>query len=40
VGVSIQPAEILDVLRALRTVEVPMWLSGGLAVEFLVGRWT
>jgi Aminoglycoside-2''-adenylyltransferase len=38
--VSIQPAEILDVLRALRSVTLPMWLSGGVAVDFLVGRWT
>jgi Aminoglycoside-2''-adenylyltransferase len=40
VGVSIQPAEILEVLRTLRSVAPPMWLSGGVAVEFLVGRWT
>jgi hypothetical protein len=40
VGVSIQPAEILDVLRTLRSVALPMWLSGGVAVDFLVGRWT
>jgi Aminoglycoside-2''-adenylyltransferase len=40
VGVGIQPAEILDVLRTLRGVAPPMWLSGGVAVEFLVGRWT
>jgi hypothetical protein len=40
-SVSIQPAEILDVLRLLRSVGAsPMWLSGGVAVEFLVGRWT
>jgi hypothetical protein len=38
--VSIQPAEILDVLQALRSVASPMWLSGGVAVDFLVGRWT
>lgn len=37
---SIQPAEVLDVLRALRAVASPMWLSGGVAVDFLVGRWT
>lgn len=39
-GVSIQPAEILDVLRTLRSVAPPLWLSDGVAVEFLVGRWT
>jgi hypothetical protein len=38
--VSIQPEEILSVLRALSNVGVPMWLSGGVAVDFLVGRWT
>jgi Aminoglycoside-2''-adenylyltransferase len=38
--VGIQPAEILDVLRALTSVASPMWLSGGVAVDFLVGRWT
>jgi Aminoglycoside-2''-adenylyltransferase len=32
--------EILDVLRALGNVASPMWLSGGVAVDFLVGRWT
>lgn len=37
---SIQPAEILDVLRALGSAASPMWLSGGVAVDFLVGRWT
>jgi hypothetical protein len=37
---AIQPAEILDVLRALSSVASPMWLSGGVAVDFLVGRWT
>jgi hypothetical protein len=40
VDVCIQPAEILDVLRTLSGVAPPMWLSGGVAVEFLVGRWT
>jgi Aminoglycoside-2''-adenylyltransferase len=39
-GVSIQPAEVLDVLRTLSSVAPPMWLSGGVAVDFLVGRWT
>jgi hypothetical protein len=38
--VSIQPAEILGILHALRSVAVPTWLSGGAAVEFLVVRWT
>jgi hypothetical protein len=38
--VSIQPTEILGVLQALRSVAPPMWLSGGVAVDFLVGRWT
>ena len=37
---SIQPTEILDVLQALGSVASPMWLSGGVAVDFLVGRWT
>ena len=37
---SIQPAEILGILHALRSVAVPTWLSGGAAVEFLVVRWT
>jgi quercetin dioxygenase-like cupin family protein len=39
-GVRIEPAEILDVLRALGSVASPLWLSGGVAVEFLLGRWT
>jgi Aminoglycoside-2''-adenylyltransferase len=38
--VAIQPAEILAVLRTLRSVASPMWLSGGVAVDFLAGRWT
>jgi hypothetical protein len=37
---GIQPAEILGILRSLRSLAVPMWLSGGVAVDFLVGRWT
>jgi hypothetical protein len=33
--------EILETLRPLAaTVTTPLWLSGGVAVDFLVGRWT
>jgi hypothetical protein len=38
--VSIEPVVILDILRTLRNVTPPMWLTGGVAVDFLVGRWT
>lgn len=37
---SIQPAQILDILRAHKSAESPMWLSGGVAVDFHVGQWT
>ena len=37
---SMQPAQILDILQTLKSVESPMWLSGGVAVDFHVGRWT
>jgi hypothetical protein len=32
--------DIRDRLRTLAAVTVPLWLSGGVAVDFLVGRWT
>src|SRR5262249_37024955 len=33
--------EILDTLRRLaRALRQPVWLFGGVAVDFLVGRWT
>lgn len=33
--------EILDTLRELHAgLTAPLWLSGGVAVDFLVGRWT
>ena len=37
---SIQRAQILDILQTLKSVESPMWLSGGVAVDFHVGHWT
>jgi hypothetical protein len=37
---SIAPARILDYLRALDGVTPSLWLTGGVAVDFLVGRWT
>ena len=33
-------AEVLGRLRALADLERPVWLAGGVAVDFLVGRWT
>lgn len=37
----LQPGTILDTLRELAArVETPLWLFGGVAVDFLVGRWT
>jgi hypothetical protein len=38
--VSIAPANILQHLRALDGITPPLWLTGGVAVDFLVGRWT
>ena len=37
---SIAPANILQHLRALDGITPPLWLMGGVAVDFLVGRWT
>jgi hypothetical protein len=37
---SIAPAKILDYLRALDGATPSLWLTGGVAVDFLVGRWT
>jgi hypothetical protein len=37
---TIAPARILDSLRALDGVTPSLWLTGGVAVDFLVGRWT
>lgn len=37
---SIAPANILQYLRALDGITPPLWLTGGVAVDFLVGRWT
>jgi hypothetical protein len=40
-GPSIAPDLILSTLRELKEqVAVPLWLFGGVAVDFLVGRWT
>ena len=30
----------MERLRVLRRGEVPLWLTGGVAVDFLLGRWT
>jgi Aminoglycoside-2''-adenylyltransferase len=38
--VQIEPAEVCERLRALAITAPPLWLSGGVAVDFLVGRWT
>ena len=32
--------EVVERLRALAEVRVPLWLAGGVAVDFHVGRWT
>ncbi|HEY4249459.1 MAG TPA: hypothetical protein VGM64_21735 [Lacunisphaera sp.] len=38
---SISTSVILDTLRELNEkVSIPLWLFGGVAVDFLVGRWT
>jgi len=40
-GPALPPSEILATLRELNNkVSVPLWLFGGVAVDFLVGRWT
>ncbi|MEO6994809.1 MAG: hypothetical protein ABI273_14465 [Lacunisphaera sp.] len=40
-GPPISSTLILDTLRELNEcVSVPLWLFGGVAVDFLVGRWT
>ncbi|MBX3751081.1 MAG: hypothetical protein KF897_13425 [Opitutaceae bacterium] len=40
-GPPINTSLILDTLRELNErVSVPLWLFGGVAVDFLVGRWT
>ena len=40
-GPPISTRLILDTLRELNErVSVPLWLFGGVAVDFLVGRWT
>jgi hypothetical protein len=40
-GGSLTNLEILQTLRLLRAAHSqPVWLSGGVAVDFLVGRWT
>jgi hypothetical protein len=40
-GPPIGTSLILDTLRELNErITVPMWLFGGVAVDFLVGRWT
>jgi hypothetical protein len=41
VGPTLSTSVILDILRELNErVSVPLWLFGGVAVDFLVGRWT
>ena len=32
--------KILDCLRTLGGISTPLWLTGGVSVDFLVGRWT
>jgi hypothetical protein len=32
--------EVLDTVRLLATLSSPVWLAGGLAADFHVGRWT
>ena len=40
-GPPISTSSILETLRELNErVSVPLWLFGGVAVDFLVGRWT
>jgi hypothetical protein len=40
-GAGISRYEILETLRLLNDgLSVPVWLFGGVAVDFLVGRWT
>jgi hypothetical protein len=40
-GPAISNQQILDTLRELADgVSVPLWLFGGVAVDFMVGRWT
>ena len=37
----LQPVEIIATLREIAgAVRAPLWLFGGVAVDFLVGRWT
>jgi len=37
---SVAPQRILDFLRLLGGITTPLWLTGGVAVDFLVGGWT
>ena len=37
---AVAPTKILGYLRALDGVTSSLWLTGGVAVDFLVGRWT
>ena len=40
-GAGIENSEILETLSSLNSVlSQPVWLFGGVAVDFLVGRWT
>ena len=40
-GSPVSEAETLDVLSLLNArLSEPVWLFGGVAVDFLVGRWT
>jgi predicted O-methyltransferase YrrM len=40
VTATLSPEEILERLRRLAGLERPLWLTGGVAVDFLVGSWT
>ena len=37
---AVPPPRILDYLRAMGGITTPLWLTGGVAVDFLIGRWT
>ena len=39
-GPPLDPDEILASLRELAGISEPLWLTGGVAVDFLAGRWT
>ena len=40
-GTPVSEAEILETLSLLNArLSEPVWLFGGVAVDFLVGRWT